>query len=83
MIKLLINITDLLKRLGFLAVFLLPCVGLVLVGFAIFLILIGVGLLFKILIKSLVVSRSQAKLIKAFAYEVETKAKTEALNNLS
>lgn len=70
MIKLLINITELLKRLGFLAIFLLPCVGLVLVALAVFLVLIGIGMSFRIIVTALVTCLAKRHFIKSLSLEI-------------
>ena len=77
MLKLLINITDLLNRLGFLVIFLLPFVGLVLVGLAVFLVFLGIGIMLKMIISTCILSSSESRLLRAYAYKVEFKVKND------
>lgn len=77
MIKLLINITDLLKRLGFLAVFLLPCVGLVLVALAVFLVLLGIGISFRIIVTALATCFAKRHFIKSVSLEIRNSLRNE------
>lgn len=75
MLKLLINITDLLKRLGFLSIFLLPCVALVIFAVALYVVCLGISEIIDSLSTNVLSIRHKNKVIDALAEKIKANVK--------
>lgn len=75
MLKLLINITDLLKRLGFLSIFLLPCVALVICSVALYVLCLGISEIIDSVGTNVLSIRHKNKVIDALAEKIKATVK--------
>lgn len=71
MLKLLLNITDLLKRLGFLSIFLLPCVALVICSVALYVLCLGISVIIESISINVFSIRHKNKVIDALAEKIK------------